>query len=119
MKAEIHSQYGARYQIIQVTDPKGLRATYASNGFVDLAGQVSPDSGAISLTVDAAGNRKTATDARGITATYQYDALNRLTGIAYSYPNLSVGYSHDVRVAWAKCVTPMETPAQPRPHWSR
>ncbi len=52
----------------------------------DLTGQVSPDSGASSFTVDAAGNRKTATDARGVTATYHYDALNRLIGIASRIP---------------------------------
>ena len=30
---------------------------------------------------------------RGVTATYHYDALNRLIGIAYPDPNLDVGYS--------------------------
>ncbi|WP_295553771.1 RHS repeat-associated core domain-containing protein [uncultured Stenotrophomonas sp.] len=94
--AEIRSQYNALDQVTQVTDPKGLHTTYAYNGFGDLTGQVSPDSGASSFTVDAAGNRKTATDARGVTATYHYDALNRLIGIAYPDPNLDVGYSYDV-----------------------
>ncbi|WP_429000866.1 DUF6531 domain-containing protein, partial [Stenotrophomonas maltophilia] len=42
---------------------------------------------------------KTATDARGVTATYHYDALNRLIGIAYPDPNLDVGYSYDVAPA--------------------
>ncbi len=97
--AEIRSQYNALDQVTQVTDPKGLHTTYAYNGFGDLTGQVSPDSGASSFTVDAAGNRKTATDARGVTATYHYDALNRLSGIAYSDPNLDVGYSYDVAPA--------------------
>lgn len=49
--------------------------------------------------MDAAGNRKTATDARGVTATYHYDALNRLIGIAYPDPNLDAGYSYDVAPA--------------------
>ncbi|KPG79508.1 type IV secretion protein Rhs [Stenotrophomonas maltophilia] len=97
--AEIRSQYNALDQVTQVTDPKGLHTTYAYNGFGDLTGQVSPDSGASSFTVDAAGNRKTATDARGVTATYHYDALNRLIGIAYPDPNLDVGYSYDVAPA--------------------
>ncbi|WP_429620659.1 RHS repeat-associated core domain-containing protein [Stenotrophomonas sp. AN71] len=94
--AEIRSQYNALDQVIQVTDPKGLQTTYAYNGFGDLTGQVSPDSGASSFTVDAAGNRRTATDARGVTATYHYDSLSRLIGIAYPDPNLDVGYSYDV-----------------------
>ncbi|RTY16553.1 RHS repeat protein [Stenotrophomonas geniculata] len=97
--AEIRSQYNALDQVTQVTDPKGLHTTYAYNGFGDLTGQVSPDSGASSFTVDAAGNRKTATDARGVTATYHYDALNRLIGIAYPDPNLDAGYSYDVAPA--------------------
>ena len=97
--AQIRSQYNALDQVTQVTDPKGLHTTYAYNGFGDLTGQVSPDSGASSFTVDAAGNRKTATDARGVTATYHYDALNRLIGIAYPDPNLDVGYSYDVAPA--------------------
>ncbi|UWU59190.1 DUF6531 domain-containing protein [Stenotrophomonas maltophilia] len=100
--AEIRSQYNALDQVTQVTDPKGLHTTYAYNGFGDLTGQVSPDSGASSFTVDAAGNRKTATDARGVTGTYHYDALNRLIGIAYPDPNLDVGYSYDV--APAACI---------------
>lgn len=97
--AEIRSQYNALDQVTQITDPKGLHTTYAYNGFGDLTGQVSPDSGASSFTVDVAGNRKTATDARGVTATYHYDALNRLVGIAYPDPNLDVGYSYDVAPA--------------------
>ncbi|WP_336340934.1 RHS repeat-associated core domain-containing protein [Stenotrophomonas muris] len=97
--AEIRSQYNALDQVTQVTDPKGLHTTYAYNGFGDLTGQVSPDSGASSFTVDAAGNRKTATDARSVTATYHYDALNRLIGVAYPDPNLDVGYNYDVAPA--------------------
>ncbi|WP_312252927.1 RHS repeat-associated core domain-containing protein, partial [Stenotrophomonas sp.] len=99
VEAEIRSQYNALDQVTQVTDPKGLHTTYAYNGFGDLTGQVSPDSGASSFTVDVAGNRKTSTDARGVTATYHYDALNRLTGVAYPDPNLDVGYSYDVAPA--------------------
>ena len=99
VEAEIRSQYNALDQVTQVTDPKGLHSTYAYNGFGDLTGQISPDSGASSFTVDVVGNRKTSTDARGVTATYFYDVLNRLTGIAYPDPNLDVGYSYDVAPA--------------------
>ncbi len=97
--AEIASAYNALDQVTQVTDPKGLHTRYAYNGFGDLIGQVSPDSGATDFTLDAAGNRKTRTDARGITATYHYDALNRLTRIAYPDPNLDVGYTYDIAPA--------------------
>ena len=99
VEAEIGSQYNALDQVTQVTDPKGLHTTYAYNGFGDLIGQVSPDSGSTGFTVDSAGNRKTRTDARDITATYTYDALNRLIGVAYPDPNLDIGYSYDVAPA--------------------
>ena len=97
--AEIRSSYDALDQVTQVTDPKGLSTSYAYNGFGDLTAQTSPDSGNASFTTDAAGNRITRTDARGVTATYHYDALNRLTGIAYPDPNLDVGYGYDTAPA--------------------
>ena len=97
--AEIRSTYNALDQITQVTDPKRLHTTYAYNGFGDLTTQVSPDSGSTGFTVDSAGNRRTRTDARGITATYSYDALNRLVGVAYPDPNMDVGYHYDVAPA--------------------
>ena len=43
----------------------------------------------------AAGNLKTSTDARGITTTYSYDALNRLTGIVYGDNVNGVVYQYD------------------------
>ncbi len=102
IEAEIKSSYNALDQVTQVTDPKGLHTSYAYNGFGDLTGQASPDSGGTGFTVDSAGNRKTHTDARGVTATYYYDALNRLTGVAYPDPNLGIGYTYDT--APAACI---------------
>ena len=43
----------------------------------------------------AAGNLKTSTDARGMTTTYSYDALNRLTGIVYGDNVNGVIYQYD------------------------
>jgi RHS repeat-associated protein len=37
-----------------------------------------------SHTLDAAGNLKTRTDSRGVTATYSHDALNRITRVVYA-----------------------------------
>lgn len=88
--------YDALDQLTQVTDPKGLGTTYAQNGRGDLIAQVSPDAGPAGFTVDGAGNYKTRTDARGITAAYSYDAANRLVGVAYPDPNMDVGYRYDV-----------------------
>ncbi len=83
----------------QVIDPKQLPTTYAYNGFGDLLQQVSPDTGTTVFTVDAAGNRTTRTDARGTTATYQYDVLGRVTHISYPDPTLDVAYTYDIAPA--------------------
>jgi len=48
-----------------------------------LSACVSPDRGAIAYTVDKAGNITSRTDARGVVTNYTWDALNRLTAIAY------------------------------------
>ncbi len=83
----------------QVIDPKQLPTTYAYNGFGDLLQQVSPDTGTTTFRVDAAGNRTTRTDARGVTATYQYDVLGRVTHIRYPDPTLEVAYTYDIAPA--------------------
>jgi RHS repeat-associated protein len=75
--------YDRRDGLTQVTDPKTLATTYTLNGFGELTAQVSPDTGTTTMTVDAAGNVLTRQDARGVTATFTYDALNRVTSAAY------------------------------------
>jgi RHS repeat-associated protein len=48
------------------------------------------------LTYDPDGNRATATDPLGQTATFSYDSLSRLTGVDYSDPaTADVGYAYD------------------------
>lgn len=74
-----------------------------NNGFGDLISQASPDSGSSSATVDAVGSYRTHTDARGVTAVYQYDALSRVAGIGYPDSSLDVGYVYDV--ASASCAS--------------
>jgi len=44
---------------------------------------------------DAAGNVTSQTDARGITATYIYDALNRVTNIEYPGTVEDVSFTYD------------------------
>jgi RHS repeat-associated protein len=86
--------YDANDQLTSVIDPRSLTTTYTRNGFGDFAKQVSPDTGTTTNTYDSGGNLKTATDARGALATYSYDALNRVTQVAYS--DQSILYTYDV-----------------------
>jgi len=58
----------------------------------------SPDTGTANSTYDAAGNLLTRTDARGLVATYSYDALNRVKQIVYSRSgdtNRTVNFTYD------------------------
>ena len=65
-----------------------------------------PDSGSTTQTHDAAGNVLTRSDARGKTSTYRYDALNRVTEIAFNdaTPPLVFGYDSGAnargRLSW-------------------
>jgi RHS repeat-associated protein len=88
-------QYNALDQVTQVTDPKGLNTAYTYNGFGDLITLASPDTGSSSDTVNAAGQRVTQTDARGITLTDGYDALNRLTSVTGPTPAQNFTYTYD------------------------
>jgi len=96
-------KYDAQDNLTEVIDPKNLSTKYTYNGLGDLKRLDSPDTGIADYTYDSAGNRKTQTDARGITATYGYDALNRLVSVSYPDSSLNVGYSYDT--AATACVS--------------
>jgi RHS repeat-associated protein len=55
----------------------------------------SPDTGVTRYSYDQAGNLISQTDARGITANYHHDALNRLTFIDYPGSTEDVSYTYD------------------------
>jgi RHS repeat-associated protein len=88
-------QYDAMDRLTQVIDPNGRATVYAYNGFGELVGQQSPDTGQTTFVYSAAGNLQLKTDARGITAQYGHDALNRLTSITYPDSSRNVAYSYD------------------------
>jgi YD repeat-containing protein len=90
--------YDGLDQLINVTDPRTLITQYTRDGLGNLNQQTSPDTGSTGLTHDAVGNVLTRTDAKGQLANYAYDALNRLTGIAYSVGGVTqqtVAYLYD------------------------
>jgi YD repeat-containing protein len=51
---------------------------------------------ATASTYDEAGNLKTRTDARGITATYGYDLLNRVTTVSYPDSSRNLVFEYDL-----------------------
>ncbi|RYE13901.1 MAG: hypothetical protein EOP51_29040, partial [Sphingobacteriales bacterium] len=53
------------------------------DGLGNLISQTSPDTGTTRFSYDAAGNRSSAVDARGVVVNYTYDAINRLTAVNY------------------------------------
>ncbi|MBT9097053.1 RHS repeat protein [Methylovulum psychrotolerans] len=101
-------QYDQLSHLSQVTDPKSNPSTYITDGLDNLTDERNPDRGPITNSVyDAAGNLLTSQDARGNTATYSYDSLNRLLSVAYvsagnaaasnmdTNPNVTLNYRYD------------------------
>ena len=66
--------------------------TFVYSSLSRLRSARNPESGAVSYTYDNAGNLKTRTDARSVTALYAYDALHRPRTIDYSDTTPDVAY---------------------------
>lgn len=97
------STFDASDNLEAVSDPSSLNTVYDHNGLGDLTGIHSPDTGATTFTVDAAENRLTRTDARGVITTYTYDALNRPLSASWSDATLNVAYHYDEANAVTGC----------------
>jgi RHS repeat-associated protein len=76
--------YDGQDRVTRVTDPRSLVTQYPRNGLGDVNQVISPDTGTANQTFDVMGNLRTRTDSRGVLATYSYDPVYRLTGIAYT-----------------------------------
>jgi RHS repeat-associated protein len=87
--------YNAQDRVTSVTDPGGVQTGYTYDGLGSLMAKASPDSGNESYTYDPAGNRITHTDARGIVATWAYDALNRPLSLTYPTPGEDISLTFD------------------------
>ncbi|OJY97062.1 MAG: hypothetical protein BGP25_12190 [Lysobacterales bacterium 63-13] len=95
--ATTEMQYDERDNLVSVTDPDDLTTGYVHDGLNNLRSITSPDTGTTFYTPDNAGNRTAQTDARGVTGTYAFDALNRLTSITFaSSPSENVSYAYDL-----------------------
>jgi RHS repeat-associated protein len=92
---QLATAFDALDNVSGISDPAAFNTLYDRNGFGDLLGVNSPDTGATAFTVDAAGNRLTKTDAKGVMTTYTYDALGRVTSASFADASLSVAYHYD------------------------
>ena len=99
--------------LISITDPNSIPTTYDRNGFGEVKVLKSYDAGYdpsvpaivdIDYEYDDAGNRDSATDARGVVVGYQYDALDRLTEIDYPTDTDSeFFYDGDESISFSLC----------------
>jgi RHS repeat-associated protein len=74
----------ARDQLAGVQAANAATTSYARDGFDQVLTESGPDRGLVQMTWDAAGNLRTVLDARGVTATHSYDALNRLVATVFT-----------------------------------
>ena len=89
------SSYDSSDNLTSVVDPSSLTTSYTYDGLGHRTGLQSPDTGASADTYDAAGNQLTHTDAKGITRTMGYDALNRLISTTFADSTLNITYAYD------------------------
>ena len=82
-------------QLSNVSDPMSLNTHYAVNALGDETQLASPDSGTTNRSFDSAGNLTSATDARGIAATFAWDALNRPLTINYPATGENLTFTWD------------------------
>lgn len=92
---QIATSYDSEDHVEGISDREGLNTLYTRNGLGDLTEQSSPDTGTTRYTHDAAGNVIRATDARGITVKYAYDALNRRTSASYADSGSNAQWLYD------------------------
>jgi len=89
--------YDALDDLTSVTQGAQTR-TFVYDGLKRLMQAINPESGTINYTYDANSNLQTKQDARLITTTYAYDALNRVTSRTYTNDpqnTAAVSYKYD------------------------
>lgn len=79
-------QFNAYNEPTEVVAPNGAVTQFAYDSFGNLLKEVSPDAGTTAITYFASGLPQSVTDARGITAKFRFDALDRITRVSYRQP---------------------------------
>jgi len=87
--------YDAADHLVKVVDPDNLMTSYAVDPLGHVLQLSSPDTGTSANVYDSAGRQTVGTDARGISVTYGYDALNRVTTASYVDASQNVVYHYD------------------------
>lgn len=93
--------YDVQDHLASVTDAEGNVTTYTYGDRDLLTRQDSPVSGVTTYVYNDDGELEEETDARGVTVTRAYDALNRVTTVSYPDPTLDVTYTYDAPGAFA------------------
>ncbi|MCV4860529.1 hypothetical protein OFB63_31250, partial [Escherichia coli] len=73
----------------------GQTRTFSYSSLSRLISATNPESGTFTYRYDPNGNLLTKTDARGISTTYTYDGLNRVTFRNYSDSTPDIAYTYD------------------------
>jgi RHS repeat-associated protein len=85
-------EYDKGDRVSKLTDPKNLATTYAWDGFGQLWKEVSPDRGTTTYGYTASGFRNAMTRANGLSESYGYDDIGRLTSISAGGQSQAFGY---------------------------
>lgn len=96
-----------RNNVTGITDPNTLPSTtYTFDDLNNLKTLQSPDTGTTQYpSYDAAGNRLTQTDNRGVSWAMTYDVVNRLASTTYPTASLNVSYTYDSYGTTSPCAT--------------
>jgi len=98
-QASTSLEYDAGGRLTKVIGPEQAKAgtaTEYSYNFADMLTDLkSPETGHTKYVPDEAGNVVSMTDARGITTSYSFDALNRLLDVVFPDDDENISYSWD------------------------
>jgi RHS repeat-associated protein len=99
--------YDALGHLMSVNYSGQVRSYGPFDGLGRMTSETNPETGTISYAYDTTspGDLYQIKDARGITQTFSYDALHRITGVTFSDGTPSVSYLYDGASIWGNTLT--------------